>query len=949
MLRVTGLCCGMALGAFSGISTEVVPSESISPFLIRTWRVGDGLPFGQVGDIIQRRNGFIWVATLNGAARFDGIRFQPFNVVNSPNLPDNRIRSLHEDARDILWMGHDTGHVSFRVDNDFFTAPLPPGWPGLPIIDFIETEEGVLWAVNEAGGVLRVGVEGTAAFEESVSDVRKTSAAPSRSGGEWVVRRMKLIRLEGDEEVESLGEVPWKTTQKIHLLELSNGSVAIGTTFGGLFIIDRDGSFEQLQRRTGLSANQVLSLFEDNEQTLWVGTTDALNAVRTKRHTGIETGEWRFQTLRSIAPRRAGGIWAGTRKGQVFSVDMGSVCELTGLEPSGSVRALIEDRTGTLWLNNDNGFLMRIGSDGANAVLPAEGSGDRVWALHEDHAGVLWAGGETGLWRGENDLWRMVCSEADGVSDIQCMASSENGTLWFGMKTGGLAALRDGILTRYGKNEGLPNPHITALYIDPDGGGLWVGTCGNGLLLWKDGVFYPVPMAQNIIGNILQDEKKRFWMVVEEGITVLERNALYGRAREMRAIGTPIIMDANDGLEPSLYVDTGFSTACRSSDGRLWFASGRDLSIVVPSDIQRRTEAVPVVIKDTLVNDEVIRLNTVNAIELEPGVHRMNINYSALSYIAPQRIRFKYRMVGASDEWVNMGTRRIVSYQHLPPGRYRFEVMASNSDGVWNPEPAFLSFSVAAFYWETWWFKTALYMGGFFLIVLISLGVAERINRRRLIRAESLHAVEQERTRIAMDIHDEIGSELTRITLLCNRITSAMRRNDSTNAPRHISEMERVSAKLVQSLDEIVWVVRPINDTLDSLVAYLSKYVGNFLRETEMGCDLDIPMELPTQTVPGPVRHNLFLAIKEALNNITKHAAAKRVVFGVAIQPASIRITISDNGRGIGDLKSERFQRGLENMKRRMKMIGGSFSIRSNSEGGTNVEFLLPRNNKDFE
>ncbi|MGE4490469.1 MAG: ATP-binding protein, partial [Kiritimatiellales bacterium] len=289
----------------------------------------------------------------------------------------------------------------------------------------------------------------------------------------------------------------------------------------------------------------------------------------------------------------------------------------------------------------------------------------------------------------------------------------------------------------------------------------------------------------------------------------------------------------------------------------------------------------------------------------------------------------------------DLGGRREANYQHVPPGHYRFELLAANRDGVWNMEPVSIHILVQPHFWETWWFHAAIIVFCTLLLSFIVFSISDRIHRKKVIHAQQLQAVEEERTRIAMDIHDEIGSEVTRITLLCNLFIHTFRVKDWSKAPRHLNELDRVSQKLVKSLDEIVWVVRPSNDNLKSLLLYLSEYAVTLLEEAGIECDVDIPEVLPEINVSGPVRHNLYLAVKEALNNCIKHANATCVHLGVEIGTHIFTIVIEDNGCGIDHINGP-FKRGMISMERRMALIGGRFSVECGGSGGTAVIFTVP-------
>ncbi len=951
-LRFSRFCLIGMLFLCAVITSDAVESDVVSvgdqTFLIRTWQVGAGLPFNQVRDVLQTRDGFIWVATLNGAARFDGVDFEHIDIRTAPNLPDNQIVKLYEDRSDHLYLGHATGHISVFAGNETITLACPGEWIGQAVTEFFEKPDGSVWAENAGGALLQVGEGGTPLAlprlpEEDAAPILKPMAG-------WMARDDRVVKLDASGAELEAKPAPWPIkNQSIHLLERRNDDLVGGSTFGGIFIMHGGSSnVTQITVSDGLASIEVLCLAEDAEQTLWVGTTAGLQSIRAMDYTSVPEsafrGSWEFRALRSITPRLAGGVWLGTSKGQLWTSDGKVLKRVPSLNKSEKIRrAILETQDGPVWINDDSGFMLRLNGKVLSTRKAKKAGESEIWTIQQAADGRLWAGGRNGVWENPDHMgWHLAAGRRKGISDVQCLATSSNGTLWIGMESSGLAAWKDDEILRWSTDAGLPNPHVTALCIDKDDDSVWIGSCGNGLISFRDGVFREVPFTQNIVSHIMDDGKGRLWVVGEQGLAIVEKKEVAHALRTGEEIQTYILYGEEEGLNPPIDISSGLSTACLTPDGRFWYASDRQLAVFQPSEVQLWTNPVPLVINHAQVHDQTLLLHGVDSMVLDPGVHRLDIHFSALSFVSPSHMRFRCRLLGLGDEWSELGTRRIASFQRLPPGKYTFQLIAANRDGLWNPAPTQVNIIVKPFLWETWWFKALMYLSIGLLAALLSLAVADRINRKKLIRSEQLRAVEEERTRIAMDIHDEIGSELTRMQLLCHRIFKAWDKSGSDSGPAEVGEMEHVINKLVRAFDEIVWVVSPGNDNVDNLVGYLSKYVSSFLGSAHISCDLDIPLELPSLPVPGPVRHNLFLAIKEGLNNTVKHAEATQVCFSVAFQSEGFVIALHDNGKGVEAQEGERFHRGLRSMRRRMELVDGQFDIHNNERGGTTVEFKLP-------
>jgi signal transduction histidine kinase len=299
-------------------------------------------------------------------------------------------------------------------------------------------------------------------------------------------------------------------------------------------------------------------------------------------------------------------------------------------------------------------------------------------------------------------------------------------------------------------------------------------------------------------------------------------------------------------------------------------------------------------------------------------------------------------------DWIQAGTRRTADYNYIPHGKYVFQVVACNNDAVWNEAGAQIAFTVPPFFWQTPWFRILAVA-----TVLVAVGGiawldARRRLQRKLEHIERQRAVEQERVRIAHDIHDDLGAHLTRITMLSDPV-----RGGSGNGPQAAASLRYIhetAGELTQAMAETVWAVNPHHDTLDSLVNYLQKFAQDFLEHADIRCRLDVPFQLPAWALSAETRHSLFLAFKETLNNIVKHAGASEVHICLTLEPAGFLLVVKDNGRGFADETAAgandpaQFIRGngLRNIRRRMAGIGGRCEIRSAPRQGTKVQFRVP-------
>ena len=327
-------------------------------------------------------------------------------------------------------------------------------------------------------------------------------------------------------------------------------------------------------------------------------------------------------------------------------------------------------------------------------------------------------------------------------------------------------------------------------------------------------------------------------------------------------------------------------------------------------------------------------------LKLSPNHRRVQFDFAALSFSAPENVRFKYRLDGYDDHWFEEDSERTATYSRLSAGDYSFRVAACNSDDVWNEKGTSIQFTVAPFFWQTWIFRIAALSGFTLLIIAVVRYVSFRRLRLEVRRLEQQAALNKDRARIAKDIHDDVGANLTQIAIL-----GELARQDSEVGGKSSGRMDTISQtarQAVKSLDEIVWAVNPRNDTLAHLIDYTGQFALDFLRHAGVRCRLDLPEQPPHREVSTEVRHNVFLVVKEALNNIVKHAGAKEVWLRIHADQGHLTLCVEDDGRGLDQSRSRSDADGLRNMRQRIEEIGGKFNISSEPGKGTRVQAELP-------
>jgi signal transduction histidine kinase len=481
----------------------------------------------------------------------------------------------------------------------------------------------------------------------------------------------------------------------------------------------------------------------------------------------------------------------------------------------------------------------------------------------------------------------------------------------------------------------------------------------------REGKFATISIEQglpaSIISQIVDDGAGNLWMGSHHGILRASKAELNrcadGELKSVRCLS----YGKAEGLA-SQKCSGGFQPGvCKTSDGRLWFPTAKGLAIIDPANFTTNTVPPPVVIEELLVEGQLVKFQAPKAadsaaepaavLQISPGKQRFELRYTALSFVAPDKVRFKYKLEGLESAWVEAGTRRVAQYSYLPPGTYSFQVTACNNDEVWSEEGASLAFRVLPHVWQTWWFRIALALAAAGTVAALAISATRERVRRRLEHLERQRALERERARIARDIHDDLGASLTRITLLSQSV-----RSDLESGHRAEADVDRIystARELTRSMDEIVWAVNPQHDTLDSLVTYLGRFAQHFLAVAGIRCRLDAPLQLPALPLTSEIRHNVFLAFKEALHNVVKHAQATEVRLALELRTDGFMLVIADNGRGFAwrpgsvpatepaDGQRLASGNGLKNMQKRLEEIGGCCSWDTAPGEGTRAKLVV--------
>ncbi len=422
----------------------------------------------------------------------------------------------------------------------------------------------------------------------------------------------------------------------------------------------------------------------------------------------------------------------------------------------------------------------------------------------------------------------------------------------------------------------------------------------------------------------------------------------------------PRIYGKADGMLSEESASGFFPAGLKTKSGLVWFSTLKGAVAVDPGHLPAVAPPPVVLLDEVLVDGKPIpgfdglsvRSDRTEGeglprLRIPPGHHSVEFQYGGPSFDSPEQTHFRYQLEGLDSGWFDAGPRRTAPYNYVPPGEYHFRVVAGNGEGVWSPVGAGIDLVVARHFWQTWWVITSSGLG---ILALVGGGARfaeKRKLQRRLSRLEQERALERERTRIAQDLHDEMGAKLCRISFLSeNAKRGASAPGELQNQITSISDAAR---DVLHSLDEIVWAVNPHNDTLEHVASYLGQYAQDYFQLTGIECEVDLPAQLPAYPVSSQVRHHLFLAVHEAFTNILKHSGATRSKMAISSDNSEFAITVEDNGSGLNGSLSKSGDdpsagNGLANMRQRMADIGGDCRIESQAPHGTRIEFVFPLN-----
>ena len=1000
----------LPVAAMAG-ATAFLPQD----LTLKVWTKQQGLPDDIVTAVLQTRDGYLWIGTSAGLARFDGVRFVPVLAAALTTNEAIRVTALCEDAADRLWVGTQGDGLFCYADGELRSYQCREGRLDGTINSIAQDGDGNLWLGTPSGlSVLKKDRRLQFTAKDGLANDFVSNVHIARSGTIWITTRGGMCQFK-DGQINPFPfqtDSPGRNPESLGVYEDISGNLwAFGDTY--LVNLTEGKHLNQFGSGDNTSSLRIWSLCEGRHGELWIGTSGkGLYCFTDDKFLPVSLSNGGLTSdVRALCEDREGNLWLGTYGGGLVRLQSRNVRALdaaVGL-PSQPTVCLALDRHGRALVGLERGGLYTGTADRFEGV-----TGAAVCTLQNLVSSIVVAPDESvwvgtpgaGLYCWENQ--RVVhYGTANGLADdfIFSLAVDPKNVVWVGTASGGVSRIAGGALTHFGAGAGLPQQPVTALLVARQGdlwlgsgdgrvlrgdggtftpilepavlggkairalqedatGKIWVGSAGGRLACILPGRFLDwdlgLPPADQIILGILPDEDGDLWLATGKAIHhIVQADIADALARHLPLRSQVVFAaDAAGGTAASY----GWPLAAKSAEGKLWFGTAAGVVTVDPRWLIVNLAPLPVLIESVTVNglalshQAIVTAGTVTnrapaAARLSSDLHSLDVQFTALDLSEPEKILFRHRLDGSDPDWVEGGSDRSVHYGHLAYGQYTFRVQAGTA-GAWGPPEAAFHFLIPAPWWYTSWAE-----GIYSLIAIVFVaGAARMVSNRRLRRRVAVlaqqQAMERERMRIAKDMHDDIGSKLTKISFLSELAKGELQGNAPVG--QRLESIARTSRDLLKSLDEIVWAVNPHNDTLEHLAAYLGHYATEYLQDTAVECELHMPAHLPPHPLSAEARHNLFLAFEETLNNALKHGRATRIRVDMQARRGEFEIQVEDNGcgfasegvvsldPGVATMGGKRVGNGLRNLQQRLGEVGGHCRIRSQPGQGTTVTLTMP-------
>lgn len=953
--------------------------------------IGQGLQYSYINALCQDKNGYIWIASDYGLSKYDGTYLTTYT--DKEGLPEKIITHIATDNQNRLWISTSKGVCVFD-GNSFIQFSDAEGllsslsgrilkdskgkmWVDLGVKGFLCFEDkkftvykshnnfqedvspqmvigenGSLW-FNTPGGIVKYNDNqynyfspGSHIFE------RITGIREDKKGNTWFISyNYGITKFDGEYFTHYEKKNGLSDNAIVSLAVDKMDNVWIGTRYNGLNKFD-GSTFTIYTKEQGLSENKIICSMQDDQGNTWIGTVGGgIDKLNENGFTEIiPLTEFKNSRIRPIIKDKTGDLWFGTEASELYSFDGSRLTKRLerNIDNIQGFRSAIMDKDNNLWFGKHEGGGIYKYDYKQLCYFSAENIESSLLSLFEDNNRTLWMGTSRDGAGAFNGSMINYYNEACGFSGnrVFVVRQDKKNNLWFGTEEGGLVKFDGKMFTVFSEKQGLFSKSITSI-IEDEKGNLWLGTLDAGLCRFdgKSFTYYGEKqgLAFKSIWSLKEDSSRRIWVGTDNGLSVLTPRS--DSTYFLNSFGL------QDGLKAT---DFNLNSVVIDNTNRIWWGTGK--ALITRNLNQPLTTAKPssLHINSVEINEQFIdfphlasilrnkiRFDSIIPYQNAPvnlsvpyNLNHLSFTFSAIEWQSPHKIKYSNRLLGSDNTWSTPSPETKADFRNLAPGSYALQVRAIGDSQKWTDTLTY-KFVIRPAWWQTWLFKIiAVLLSAFSLFLFIRFVYLYRLRKQKALLEKQL-AVQMERQRISSEMHDDIGAGLSGVKLLTEITKNKLNEKDVTD---DIDKIYHSVGDISSRMKEVIWSLNTENDTLENLISFLVQQVKTQLEHYPAALNIHIPDVIPEMAISGEARRNIYLTVKETVNNIIKHSGAGKIDFSITCSN-QLTIMIADNGKGLGENKND-WGNGLKNMRRRVEKLNGQFKI--SNENGVTILIEIP-------
>jgi ligand-binding sensor domain-containing protein/signal transduction histidine kinase len=956
--------------------------------------IAQGLPYSYILDIIEDKNGFIWLAVDGyGVCKYDGVYLTSYT--QKEGLIDNRVTSLMEDDKGNIWIGT-KGGISVFDGHNFTQFTEKGGLPDEHIIHFDKGTKGTIWVNTEGGSLTKFDGQHFIIYSEKERSPHNKSTAclEDNQGRTWIANYWGIALFDGKKFISFHNELDF-LTGVYSIVEDNNGNTWFGSTTKGLTKYDGE-SFTRYTKENGLTDNSIMQLMKDKKGNIWIATRnggimkfDGMDFTVYSKEQGLSDDK-----TSTIMEDSRSNIWITTFGGGINKLNCNGFSQKILLKDLGNsrVRPMMKDKNGNLWFGTEAGRLYQYNGTNLKTYFSDKNFGWHSFrSMMADAKGNFWFGEAEGggIYKYSNNRFTYYSLGIDWTSNLSLFEAG-NGTVWIGKDQKGAIAFNGMIFTNYTEEQGFPSNRVfvtaedrkrnlwfgtdaglvkfdgkffttisarqgffgkgVTSIIEDKQGNLWLGTLGAGLCKFNGLQFTYYTENQglscNDVWSVMQDSTGQIWAGTDKGLSLLVPRKDSLQTYSVNNFGL------EDGLKAT---DFNLHSVCIDNNNRIWWGTGKGL---VSRDLNESFTTVDprsLSLNQISINGQFYDFrnlpdsmskkisfsnipafsNCPDKLVLAYDQNHLTFHFTAIDWQAPHKLQYSYRLVGLDNTWSMPSGATMAEFRNLPHGKYELQVKAIGQSQTWTTAMRY-SFTILPPWWLTWWFKALIIAVTAVLLFVIIRFIYRYQFRKQKATLEKQLAVQYERQRISAEMHDDIGAGLSGIRLLTEMTKNKVK---DEQAAEEVEKIYQSVGDISSKMKEVIWSLNTENDNLGNLLSYLQKQARQMMENYPGSFLMNMPQSVPELKIGGETRRHIYLAVKEALHNIIKHSGADKVQLDISCDDKLV-IIVADNGKGMNTSQSSSSGNGLKNMRTRMEKIGGKFS--AENKDGLTLIFEIP-------